>query len=271
MHVKTVEELLSSQPMEFESVSGTITAIYERKTGGNEKRNWSVQNFLLKGSSGKTIRCALWNQGELDPGWKDLEAYIIAGKGKREVQMLATEFGQGQYADKLTLKVQDKATFTTKDPRVEHANPPPQVQAPIQPAIAAPAQPQPQVQHQNPAPSPATQRPPEPPQQQPANPRQAWAQADATLQVIRRGYLRCAMVANRILEDCRRMGIAFPDDGIQSMTATLFIQFKDRGGLLQVPNCDPMEPQHSSLHPANPPSQPDQPDQGDGTDSEYKY
>lgn len=270
MHVKTVEELLSSQPMEFESVSGTITAIYERKTGGNEKRNWSVQNFLLKGSSGKTIRCALWNQGELDPGWKDLEAYIIAGKGKREVQMLATEFGQGQYADKLTLKVQDKATFTTKDPRVEHANPPPQVQAPIQPAIAAPAQPQPQVQHQNPAPSPATQRPPEPPQQQPANPRQAWAQADATLQVIRRGYLRCAMVANRILEDCRRMGIAFPDDGIQSMTATLFIQFKDRGGLLQVPNCDPMEPQHSP-HTTNPPTQPSQPEQGDGTDSEYKY
>lgn len=270
MHVKTVEELLSSQPMEFEAVTGTITAIYERRTGGNEKRNWSVQNFLLKGSSGKTIRCALWNQGELDPGWKDLEAYIIAGKGKREVQMLATEFGQGQYSDKLTLKVQDKATFTTKDPRAEHSTPPTQVQAPVQPATAAPAQPQPPVQHQNPSPAPANQRPPEPPQKTPSNPRKDWSQADALFLAIGRAYVRAGMTAHFCLKKFKEMDIPFPDDGIQAMTTTIMIAFKDRGGMLHVPNCDPMEPQHSQQT-TNPPTQPNQPEQGDGTDSEYKY
>lgn len=260
MRVTTVDELLGSQPMEVECVTGTIVAIYERRTGGNEKRQWSVQNFLLKSATGKTIRCALWNQGELEAAWKDREVYIIAGKGKRDVQMLSTEFGEGQYADKLTLKIQDKATFTVKDPRVVSAGapPPPPVPDPGQAPTVTP----PPVQE---APS-QTPPPTQPPHNQSVdNPRKAWAQADATLQTIRRGYLRCAMVANRILEDCRRIGIPFPDDGIQSMTATIFIQFKDRGGLLQVPNCDPIEPKHTEQQPN------DQRNQVDGTDSEYRY
>lgn len=275
MHVKTVEELLSSQPMEFEAVTGTISEIKERRTGGDEKSSWTVENFILKGISGNSIRCALWNQGELDPTWKGREVYIIAGKGKRDVQKLSTEFGKNQFANQLTIKIKNRAIFTTKDPRAEHSTPPPpKVQDPVQPATAATVQPQPQpqppVQHQNPSPAPANQRPPEPPQKTPSNPRKDWSQADALFLAIGRAYVRAGMTAHFCLKKFKEMGIPFPDDGIQAMTTSIMIAFKDRGGMLHVPNCDPMDPQHSQQT-TNPPTQPTQPEQGDGTDSEYKY
>lgn len=246
MHVKTVEELLESGPMEFEAVTGTITGIDDRRTGGEGSKQWSVQNFWLQGQE-KKIRCALWNQSELDAGWQGRKVYIVAGKGVKKTQFLSTEFGTGKYEKYLNLKIQSKATFTTKDPSAQSSTPPPQPQPPVQSPPSHQDPPLPPAPQHTPAMPPEQHQQEAPPHQAsapsaPTNVREAWVKADATLQTIRRGYLRCAMVANRILEDCKTLGIPFPEDGLQSMTATIFIQFKDRGGLMQVPDCDPVQP-----------------------------
>lgn len=245
MHVKTVEELLESGPMEFEAVTGTIEGIEDRRTGGEGSREWSVQNFWLQGHT-KTIRCALWNQGELADGWQGKKVYIIAGKGVKKTQFLSTEFGTGKYEKYLNLKIQSKATFTTKDPT---ATTPPPVQS-VPPPQSPPQAPQhtpamPPEQHQPAPPTTVTQ----PQAPAPTNAREAWADADKHFQVIRRAYLRSIMVANQLLRDCKRLGLAFPEDGIQGMSTSTLIEFSRRGGLMQVPDCDPVPPaQNTQQH-----------------------
>lgn len=266
MHVNTVEELLESAPAQFEAVTGIITNIYERKTGGNDRRQWSVQNITLRGAW-KTIRCAIWNHPELDAAWKDKTVYIIAGRGKRDVQMLATEEDDYKGEKRLILKVQDKATFTTKDPTTttppQVQSPPTTNQAPPLPQAPQNAPAMPPEQHHQAPPTTVTQPPPpQPPPQSPTNAREAWAESDKHFQIIRRSYLRSIMVANRIMKDCKEMGLAFPEDGLQGIATSMFIEFARRGGLMQVPDCDPAQPAKPVATPQS---------NEFGNDQEYRY
>ncbi len=267
MIVSTIRQLLDSEPGPVEAVAGTVTAVYDRITGGEGKKAWAIQNLMLAGEDGSKLKVKMWRRPEFDKvkciGHR---LYIVSAEGKRGGGRigLKTELDTYQGKTNLILTVQESCEVTFQAP-AGMAQAPVQSNAtrpamdptasPTRPAVTAPATaPEPDVEpppsDSDYLPSPDELAPPPPREQAPAmvpvtppagpvSAKDAWSKADHVLNKYRRAYLRCISVAGKVQEDGRLMGVEIPATGIQELATTFFIQMTRDGTMLSVPNVDP--------------------------------
>lgn len=275
MRVWTIAEVLQAPPgTPVEAVSGTLATITSFTYGENEYGPWTLQNVWITDGTGK-LKVKLCDHRELGADCANHKVWIIAGTGKRGGAIgLKTEVDNHKGARSIMLKANNSASLswtepagvTTAAPASQQQQAPPPPQQPPPPPKAPPYQPPIGAQHppqatQDPGPfTPPSQTQAPPPSQAasaPAGPltneqrRAKWAKFDAAVNKLRRMRLRTLMVAHRIAEDAKKMGINVDAQHIEKIDSWVAIECCRNGLVIDIPDCDPPTPTQQTGGPAD--------------------
>jgi hypothetical protein len=216
-------------------VRGTLTKVYQNRTGTNAHGEWSIQGAMLKDSTGEIKIMFKDRQHVIPDTWRGREIVLESTNGSHGWKGL-TAFDD-VYNGKTTrvLKVTGTASVGLADESGQDDTPPPQQQRKQAPAPApAPARrqqdapPQQQQQRQEP--------PPQRQQQQPPNAEDAAAKAAHDLKEVKRRivqdanlYAQCfGAVVSIIAPQMSAHGLDIDPIGAQKITTVLFIQAQRR-------------------------------------------
>ncbi len=264
MKVWTVAEVLAANPgTPVEAVTGQVVTITPFRFGENEYGGWTLQNIWISDGTGK-VKVKLGDQQKLEDTAQGATITIVAGAGKRQGTTVGlkvdTDNYKGQVNKMLSANRSASVTFSAQGAKAG-------APAPVPPKAAAqPAAPVPAQTHSN---APATSQTPapehyeepaheQPPAHQPAgqltnSDRKAkWAKFDAAVNKLRRMRLRTLMVAHRIAEDAKRMGINVDAQHIEKIDSWVAIECCRNGLVIDVPDCDPPAPATPPVPPAQP-------------------
>lgn len=252
MKAWTVAEVLAANPgTPVEAVTGQVVTITPFRYGENEYGGWTLQNIWITDGTGK-IKVKLGDQQKLEDSAQGATITIVAGAGKRQGTTVGlkvdTDNYKGQVNKMLSANRSASVTFAAKG---ANAPIPAQPKPPAQTAAPAPAQGNANAPGaaQTPAPEHHEEQAPEqPPAHQPAGQltnadrKAKWAKFDGAVNKLRRMRLRTLMVAHRIAEDAKRMGINVDAQHIEKIDSWVAIECCRNGLVIDVPDCDPPAP-----------------------------
>ncbi len=242
MKTWTVAEVLAANPgTPVEAVTGQVVTITPFRYGENEYGGWTLQNIWISDGTGK-IKVKLGDQQKLEDSAQGSTITIVAGAGKRQGTTVGlkvdTDNYKGQVNKMLSANRSASVTFSAQGARAGAPAPVP-APAPVNAPVAA--QP-PALEHYE---EPAQEQPPahHPAGQLTNADRKAkWAKFDGAVNKLRRMRLRTLMVAHRIAEDAKRMGINVDAQHIEKIDSWVAIECCRNGLVIDVPDCDPPAP-----------------------------